>query len=189
MSWKIMIQTAVLLAGGQSLLGSAAWFLRQRPVFGLALAVVQIFFIIRTAGMLRHELAKAERRSDRVVRFDVALLVAMMWQIPTVLGVPIWSPDWASQVWFGSLLTVPWSLGILQPGDVYMAAPYLGLLFLVEMIVFIGVATWSNRVATVKAPPSPRRPSGNVAVVRRFEDAFLERAARDAELNSHEKRS
>ncbi|HEY3367525.1 MAG TPA: hypothetical protein VGK74_20910 [Symbiobacteriaceae bacterium] len=158
-----MLQTAFLLVIGQAVFGLIGYLTRSLPWAGLALTVLFIWFVVRTAKVVRGELPRREALRGRAIPFPWGLLAAaVLWQLPTLAAVPFWTPLWASQIWQGALLPVPGSIGLWQPAVAAAAFPWLWLAFLAEIVLFVWVAGRSEPSFMLKpqAVPVKAAPGG-----------------------------
>jgi len=79
------LDIAFLLFFSQGLLGSLAYLARAMPWVAIPIAVLQIWLILRIALVLRDEVAIAKRKGvDRNLR-GIAVLAALIWQLPALV--------------------------------------------------------------------------------------------------------
>lgn len=165
MSPTLTLDIALLLFFLQGLLGLLAYFLtRSVPLIGIPLTVLQIWLIVRIAFVLREEVAIAKRKGvDRNLR-GIAVVAALVWQLPTLLSAPFWAPQWATLVWQGTLLSPLRALGIDLPVEWLWGA------FIPQIVLFVAATSWAGParyMPKVKVTPNPQTAStGNWAIAR-----------------------
>lgn len=170
---QLLVQTAILLIIGQGVLGGAGFALRHLPWLGLPLPFLLFWFIYRTARVLRESMIRAQRRWVPVVPWQAALWVVLLWQLPTLVVLPFWAPDWAAGLWQGAMLPVVGTVDLWVPSFATAVTPWLLLACLVEGAFFVRVAGRSSALRLPLRQASPHQPaaaSGEWAPARRRKD-------------------
>jgi hypothetical protein len=109
----VLVQTALLLVGGQVVLGVLGyWVPSGYPWLGLPLIVLFVWLITRTAQVVRQELKVTTKQQVTAAPWRIALTGLLAWQAPALLGLALlrWLPDWVVGVWHGTALPVVRSL-------------------------------------------------------------------------------
>ncbi|OTA41786.1 MAG: hypothetical protein A6D92_03850 [Symbiobacterium thermophilum] len=160
---QLRLQTAFLLLLGQLLLGGLGWFLAGRwPWIGLIPALVLLWFAWRLGVVFREE---AERRTRRY-RTAAAAWTAVMSQIPGLLLLPFWAPDWIYSLWQGTFLPVAALLERYRPGLGQVVVPWLWASAAAIVLLFAG----AGREVPAPAPPPVRAAPGEWVPARRLAD-------------------
>lgn len=139
MQLQLFLLTALLLAAAQAVLGLAGYLLRGLPWVGLLCTLLLLWLIGRIGKVLRQEIARASRRGVPVVPMASACFVAVLWQVPGLLALPLWAPAWEWSVWQGAVLPLPALLsGFL--GSPVPVLPWVWGAYGVEILLFVWVA-------------------------------------------------
>jgi len=156
------LEIAFLLFFSQGLLGSLAYLARGLPLVGIPLTIIQIWAIVRIAFVLREEVAIAKRKGvDRNLR-GIAVVAALVWQLPVLIGAPFWAPHWATLLWQGTLLPPLRALGIDLP------VQWLWVAFILQILLFVAATSWAEpaRYMPKATTLPPTTPTGNWAIAR-----------------------
>lgn len=164
MSPTLPLDIAFLLFFAQGFLGSLAYLARSMPLVGIPLTLLLVWLILRIALVLRDEVAIAKRKGvERNLR-GIAVVAALVWQVPVLLGAPFWAPEWATLLWQGTLLPPLRALGINLP------VQWLWLAFIPEIVLFVAATSWAEParyMPKVTVTPSPHTTStGSWAIAR-----------------------
>lgn len=158
-SLRFFLQMALLLASSQIILGLVGYGLALRfPWVGLLATLLLLWLIVRTASVLRYEIDRARRNRKPVVPAATALVVAFLWQLPGLLVLPLWAPRWAWAVWQGAVLPLPAVVGRLA-GTAQSAEPWVWGAYVVEILLFVGLASRSLQVRSVRRRGGVQGPS------------------------------
>lgn len=159
MSFRYFLQMAALLACSQLAMGLVGYGLYQRfPWPGLLLTLVLVWLIVRTATVLRQEIIRARRNRKHVVPLVTACLVAFLWQLPGLLVLPLWAPQWAWSIWQGAVLPVPAVVGRLTGAD-FAPAAWVWAAYGVEILLFVVQASRSTDPQVLLRRAEKRRPA------------------------------
>lgn|GEM_PF-1512582 len=185
MSFRYFLQMALLLAGSQLVLGLAGYGTYQRfPWPGLLATLLLTWLIVRIAAVLRQEIIRARRNRKPVVPLAAALLVAFLWQLPGLLVLPLWAPQWAWSIWQGAALPLQAVVSRLTGADL-APATWVWAAYGVEILLFAVLASRSTDPrAQVHRARKSRRTAGSIedvewAPARRYQGPS--RASRIAE--------
>jgi len=160
---QLRLQTAFLLLVGQVLLGGLGWFLSDRlPWAGLLTTLFLLWFVWRFGLVFRDE---AERRTRRY-RASAAAWTAFLSQLPGLLLLHYWAPDWVCSLWQGAFLPVAALLDRFWPGVGARVFPWLWLTAPVIMLLF----TRPARPEQTQKVPTQRREPGEWVPARRVAD-------------------
>ncbi len=160
---QLRLQTALLLFLGQILLGGLGWFFSGRfPWVGLPAALVLLWFVWRLGIVFREE---AERRTRRY-RTSMAAWTALLSQLPGLLLLHYWAPDWIHSLWQGAFLPISALLERYWPGVGQAVAPWLWASAALIILLFARAA---KAEGPPPAPAAPARP-GEWVPARRLAD-------------------
>ncbi|HYG56917.1 MAG TPA: hypothetical protein VD902_02470, partial [Symbiobacteriaceae bacterium] len=140
---KVSVQIAVLLLGGQIALGAIGLALSgSMPWLGLLLSILLFWLIVRTARVLRREMELAVARKAQVTPWVQALSVVLTWLWPAALLLPGWPfmPQWAPDLWNGSLQPVVGTVALWNSGVAAVMDQWLWLMVPVEGLLYLAVA-------------------------------------------------
>lgn len=169
MKTTFLLQMLLLLVVGQLTTGGAGYLLSQRlPWVGLLITVLYIWFLGRTAKVLRQEALKAVKRRLPVDPLRIAFFVALAAQVPGLLVLPYWAPGWLSLLWQGALLPILAILDGIWPGLLAVVGPWFWLAAVMEVLCFTWVAGRAEPDPTYQITPvaPPARKSDWVAARR-----------------------
>lgn len=135
---KLLLETSLLLLVGQALLGGLGFGAGALPwpYLGLPITASFIWLVIRTALVMREEMAKARKRGAMIVPWRMALFTGVLWQVPALAVAPSWFPE----VWQGALLPIRGTFGLLWPEAAAATTPWLWVAALGELALFALVA-------------------------------------------------
>lgn len=137
----LLLQTAALLIIGQAIFGLIGYLTRNLPWAGLLLTVLFVWFVVRTATVVRSELPRRDSVKGKSAPFPWSLVgAALLWQAPTLVAVPLWMPDWAGQVWQGAVWPIPLTLGLWWAAIPSALASWFWAVAVLEMFLFAWVA-------------------------------------------------
>lgn len=160
---QLRLQTALLLFLGQLLLGAPGWFLARRwPWAGLLATLVTLWFVWRLGVVFREE---AERHTRRY-RTATAAQTAALAQLPGLLLLPYWAPEWVYSLWQGAFLPVAALLERYRPGLGQAVVPWLWASAAAIVLLFAG----AGREVPAPAPPPVRAAPGEWVPARRLAD-------------------
>lgn len=158
MAAPIRLQIALLLLLGQVLLGALGWFLANRlPWIGLLVTLFLIWFVWRLGIVFREEAERTAR--GRRTAPSTALWTAVLAQVPGLLLLPFWAPDWIHSLWQGAFLPVLAVLERFLPGTQAAAGPWLWL----SAIVLVALFRWAARPAAANRTPAEVGPAAAAA--------------------------
>lgn len=174
MRLMLLVETAVLLAASQLVLGIVGYLVRGIPWLGLLLVLFLCWMIVRTARVLREEMIRAARRGVPLTPWATALFVAVLWQVPVLLCLPYWAPAFGIRIWAGAFLSIPGTLQLI-PSLSLPADPLLWAAVPAEMALFLWAAGKALAVRTMQPQAqvaAARMPGGNAEWVpaRRHKD-------------------
>lgn len=142
MSSKFLLQTVLLLCLGQWLLGGLGLLaVGVAPWLGLPLTLLLIWLIRRVAVIFREEAAKADRNGQATAPKRLSFFVALLAQLPGLALLPFWAPATIATLWQGAVLPITASLGLFWPEGAAIAQPWLWLAVILEIGLFVWVAT------------------------------------------------
>lgn len=172
MSPALLLQMALLLILGQSVLGALGFVSMGVPWLGLPLTGAMFWIYARIARVLRHDLAQATRKGALIVPERLAFFVAVFAQVPGFALLPYWAPGWATNVWQGALLPVAGTLDLFWPVVLTAVQPWLWVASLLEIVLFTWLVIRPDPATTRYTPPQPARRavSGEWAPARRRVD-------------------
>lgn len=160
---QLRLQTAFLLFLGQIVLGGAGWFLSGRwPWVGLPAALVLLWFVLRLGIVFRDEAGRRTRR----YRTATAAWTVLFSQLPGLLVLPDWTPDWTYSLWQGAFLPVPALLERYWPGAGQAITPWLWLSAALIVLLF----TRAARALPATPPPAVRTEPGDWVPAKRLAD-------------------
>lgn len=139
MQLKLLVETAILLAVSQFILGVAGYLLKGIPWAALPVVFFLGWMIVRTARVLREAMGRAVRRRVPLTPWVTALVVGLFWQLPALACVPAWAPAPAIRLWQGALLPIPGTVELLG-GHWLQVEPLLWLMVPLEIALFVWVA-------------------------------------------------
>jgi len=167
MSSRFLLQTTLLLFLGQLLLGGLGMFLALNlPWVGLPVTLFLFWLIYRLAKVFRAEAANALKRSEPVQPGRLAFFVGLGAQLPGLLLLPFWAPTWITGVWQGALMPASALVSERWPA----VGEWLWLAFLLELALFVGVASRPVEVPKVYQAASLKAPAGEWVAARRLAD-------------------
>lgn len=171
MSSKFLIQTMLLLCLGQWLLGGLGWLaVGVTPWLGLPLTLLLIWLIRRLAVIFREEAAKADRNGQATAPKRLSFFVALVAQLPGLALLPFWAPPAFATVWQGAVLPITATLGLLWPEGAALAQPWLWLAVILEMGLFVSVATAPEPRYQPQMTAQVKPEAGDWAPARRHSD-------------------
>lgn len=169
MTTKFLIQTMLLLLLGQVLLGGLGWLLvGAAPWAGLPVTLFLVWFLYRVGLVCREEMEKAMKRDEPIAPGRLAAFVGAAAQLPGLLLLPYWAPDWILTLWQGAVLPVAVTLGMLWPTGGASAASWLWLAAFFEIALFAWAAAGPQRQAKVYSAAPARPAAGEWAPARRL---------------------
>lgn len=168
MSPKFLLQTAALLFLGQLLLGLLGRLLvGATPWPGLPVTLFLVWFIYRTAIVLREEMGRALKRGEPVQPGRLAFFVALAAQAP---GLALLSFDWALLLWQGAAVPVAGTIGVIWPEMLESVRAWLWLAALAEVALFTWVAGAPERKAPAPSAAPAKARAGEWQPARRVTD-------------------
>ncbi|MDB4894153.1 MAG: hypothetical protein JWN15_415 [Firmicutes bacterium] len=188
MQLKLLVETAILLAVSQFVLGVAGYLLKGISWAALPVVFFLGWMIVRTARIFREEMGRAMRRGVSMTPWVTALVVAVLWQLPALACVPAWAPAPAIRLWQGALLPIPGTLELL--GSHWLQVePLLWLMIPVEIALFVWAAARNVMPVRRFVPQSgvalsaagARGGSGEWVPARRRKDIRRRQSAADLE--------
>lgn len=117
-----LLQISLLLIAAQMLLGLFGFAVNTAPWVGLPILLVLGWMIVHIGSSLQGELEQMQRAGRPVAPWRISLLVALVWQVPTLFAITPWAPPWVNQAWHGAILPLSGLLGVGMVSWVYWVA-------------------------------------------------------------------
>jgi len=149
MAAPIRFQITLLLLLGQILLGTVGWFLADRFPWAGLLATLFLFWFVWRLGIVYREEAERTARGRRTAIAGVRAWTAILAQIPGLLLLPFWAPEWIHSVWQGAFLPAVATLNLFLPSVRAAASPWLWL----SAIPVVALFTWASRPTAERRSP------------------------------------
>lgn len=150
MPLALLFQVVSLLIGGQVVAGALSHALGQViPWLGLPFTFLWLWLILRVTVVLTEEAKQAGGR----ISWRMLALVILLWQLPTLITLPLWAPPWVSVWLHGAWTPVIGALAYIWPG---MASAPLWPFLVAEVALFVWATTQPAPRAQAVTPAVPR---------------------------------
>lgn len=175
MASRFLLETLLLLVTAQGILGAVGYLIRDWFWLGLPLLPALVWLVIRVAAVFRDELNRAQKKGADIDPVRLTVFMALLWQMPALVGAPLWAPAWATGIWQGAVSPVTALLGLED-------SPWLWLGTVIQAALFVWAVLRPQPKREQRLVPSDMysKVSGEWAVARRAEDVLTEKGAKKA---------